>query len=111
MLVYTGMAADILEIFEAFRENKVNCDGDGDEDGGDYGDYGDGDGDGDGDDPLCGPPDDGQESSLARPSLVVVLVPAVFPHMLSIFLFKTRQEAPNNLVVVPRYCLATTASF
>ena len=24
MLVYTGMAADILEIFEAFRENKVN---------------------------------------------------------------------------------------
>ena len=43
--------------------------------------------------------------------LVVVLVPAVFPHMLSIFLFKTRQEAPNNLVVVPRYCLATTASF
>ena len=27
MLVYTGMAADILEIFEAFRENKVNSDG------------------------------------------------------------------------------------
>ena len=26
MLVYTGMAADILEIFEAFRENKVNSD-------------------------------------------------------------------------------------
>ena len=43
--------------------------------------------------------------------LVVVLVPAVFPHMLSIFLFKTRQEAPNNLVLVPRYCLATIASF
>ena len=43
--------------------------------------------------------------------LVVVLVPAVFLDMLSIFLFKTRQEAPNNLVVVPRYCLATTASF
>ena len=43
--------------------------------------------------------------------LVVVLVPAVFPHMLSIFLFKTRQEAPNNLVAVPRYCLATIASF
>ena len=32
MLVYTGMAADILEIFEAFRENKVNSDG-GDDDG------------------------------------------------------------------------------
>ena len=43
--------------------------------------------------------------------LVVVLVPAVFPHMLSIFLFKTRQEAPNNLVVFPRHCLATIASF
>ena len=36
MLVYTGMAADILEIFEAFRENKVNSDGD-DDDGGDGG--------------------------------------------------------------------------
>ena len=43
--------------------------------------------------------------------LVVVLVPAVFLDMLSIFLFKTRQEAPNNSVVVPRYCLPTTASF
>ena len=43
--------------------------------------------------------------------LVVVLVPAVFPHMLSIFLFKTRQEAPNNLVVVPRYYLPIIASF
>ena len=35
MLVYTGMAADILEIFEAFRENKVNsedhCGGDDDD--------------------------------------------------------------------------------
>ena len=43
--------------------------------------------------------------------LVVVSVPAVFPDMLSILFFKTRQEAPNNLVVVPRHCLATTASF
>ena len=43
--------------------------------------------------------------------LVVVLVPAVFLDMLSIFLFKTRQEAPKNLVVFPRYCLATIASF
>ena len=33
MLVYTGMAADILEIFEAFRENKV-ISGDDDDDGG-----------------------------------------------------------------------------
>ena len=41
MLVYTGMAADILEIFEAFRENKVNCDVDGDGNGDGYGgDYG-----------------------------------------------------------------------
>lgn len=43
--------------------------------------------------------------------LLVLLVPAVFPDMLSIFLFKTRQEAPNNLVVFPRHCLAIIASF
>ena len=35
MLVYTGMAADILEIFEAFRENKVNSDDGGGGGGGD----------------------------------------------------------------------------